>query len=70
MFADDTSIQCSSSTVVELEQSLQRDMNAVQAWIKANKLNLNSAETFVIHADIGHVVYACWHIVHAFLFLS
>ena len=52
MFADDTSIQCSSSSVVDLEHSLQRNPNDVQAWIKANKLKLNSAETFVIHADI------------------
>ena len=48
MFADDTSIQCSSSSVVDIEHSLQKDLNAVQAWMNANKLKLNLAKTFVM----------------------
>ena len=47
MFADDTSIQCTSSSVVNIEYSLQKDVNAVQAWMNANKLKLNLAKTFV-----------------------
>ena len=39
----DTSIQCSSSSAVDLEHSLQKDLNAVQAWMNANKLKLNNA---------------------------
>ena len=42
-FANDTSIQCSSSSVVDIEHSLQIDLNAVQPWMNANKLKLNLA---------------------------
>ena len=45
MFADDTSIQCSSSSDTDLEQ---KDLNAVQAWMNGNKLKLNSAKTFLM----------------------
>ena len=48
MFADDTSIQCSSLSAVDLEHSLQKDLNAVQAWMNANKLKLNTAKTFLM----------------------
>ena len=48
MFADDTSIQCSSSSVVDIGHSLQKDLNANQAWMNANKLKLNLAKTFVM----------------------
>ena len=40
MFADDTSIQCSSPSVAEVEHSVQNDLNAVHEWIDANKLKL------------------------------
>ena len=48
MFADDTSIQCSSSSVVDIEHSLQKDLNAVQLWMNANKLKSNLTKTFVM----------------------
>ena len=48
MFTDDTSIQCSSSSVVDIQHSLQKDLNAVQVWMNANKLKLNLVKTFVM----------------------
>ena len=41
----DTSIQCSSSSVVELEHLLQKDLNE---WMNANKLKVNTAKTFLM----------------------
>ena len=48
MFVDDTFIQCSSLSVTNLEHSLQKDLNAVQAWMNGNKLKLNSAKIFLM----------------------
>ena len=44
-FTDATSIQCSSSSVVELEHSLQKGLNE---WMNANKLKVNTAKTFLM----------------------
>ena len=58
MFADDTSIQSSSTSVVDIEHSLQKDLNAVQAWMNANKLKLNPAKTFVMLIGTRQSVHA------------
>ena len=58
MFADDISIQCSSSSVTDLEHLLQKDLNAVQAWINGNKLKLNSGKTFLMLIGTRQRVYA------------
>ena len=38
----------SSSSIADIEHSLQKDLNAVQVWMNANKLKLNLAKTFVM----------------------
>ena len=58
MFADDTSIQSSSSSVVDTEHSLQKDLNAVQAWMNANKLKLNLGKKFVMLIGTRQSVHA------------
>ena len=62
MFADDPFIQCSSSSVVDLKHSLQKDLNAVQAYMNANKLKLNCSyeELFTVQLHIC-VVLIWWN---------
>ena len=45
MFADDTFIQCISPSVVDLQHSLRKDLNVVQAWMNDKKLK---AETLML----------------------
>ena len=48
LFADDTSIQCSSPSVAEIEHLLQKDLNAVHVWMNDNRLKLNTAKSFAM----------------------
>ena len=58
LFADDTSIQCSSPSVAEIEHSLQKDLNAVHVWMNANRLKLNTAKTFAMLIGTRQRLYA------------
>ena len=45
MFADDTSITQSSSTILELNARLNRDASGVFAWANLNDMALNTSKT-------------------------
>ena len=45
MFADDTSITASNNDIVELEKTVNSDLNNLEKWLIANKLSLNSTKT-------------------------
>ena len=48
LFADDTCIIANSSTILELEQHLNLELNNIASWISANKLTLNPAKSFAL----------------------
>ena len=41
MFADDTSISYSSSSLVDIDQTLNSELNDLKLWLQGNKLSLN-----------------------------
>ena len=41
MYADDTSISYSSSSLVDIEQTLNSELNDLKLWMQGNKLSLN-----------------------------
>ena len=45
MFADDTNVSLASSTLHELENVLNQDLQNLNIWLKVNKLSLNIAKT-------------------------
>ena len=45
LFADDTTIQISSSNLYELYNTANRELKIVAEWFKANKLTLNISKT-------------------------
>ena len=45
MFADDTSVSLVSSTLHELENVLNQELQNLNIWLKVNKLSLNIAKT-------------------------
>lgn len=45
MFADDTNISVSASNCKDIENSLNSDLEDIQLWLEANKLNLNLSKT-------------------------
>ena len=45
MFADDTDETFVSTSLSELENVLNRELQNVNIWLKANKLGLNTAKT-------------------------
>ena len=45
LYADDTAIYCSSSSVIDIVLSLRIDLSAVTEWLRANKLTLNTSKT-------------------------
>ena len=45
MFADDTNVSFVSTSLSELENVLNRELQNVNIWLKANKLSLNIAKT-------------------------
>ncbi len=45
LYADDTTLQTASSTLLELEDKLNRDLSALNGWLKANRLVLNTDKT-------------------------
>ena len=48
LFADDTCIIANSSSILELEQHLNLELNNITSWISANKLTLNPAKSFAL----------------------
>ena len=49
LFADDTALHCTASTVAELEDKLNEDLSRVRMWLNKNKLTLNvSKSTFML----------------------
>ena len=48
LFADDTCIIANSSSILELEQHLNLELNNIASWISANKLTLNPAKSFAL----------------------
>ena len=47
MFADDTQINTSSNTIDSIANILNEDLINVSDWMKANKLSLNSLNTWL-----------------------
>ena len=45
MFADDTNVSLASSTLFELENMLNQELQNLNIWLKVNKLSLNIAKT-------------------------
>ena len=45
MYADDTSISYSSSSLVDIEQTLSSELNDLKLWMQGNKLSLNVLKT-------------------------
>ncbi len=45
LYADDTAIYCSGSSVVDNVLSLRIDLSTVTEWLRANKLTLNTSKT-------------------------
>ena len=45
MFADDTNVSLASSTLHELENVLNQELQNLNIWLKVNKLSLNIAKT-------------------------
>ena len=45
MYADDTSISHSSSSLVDIEQTLNSELNDLKLWMQGNKLSLNVLKT-------------------------
>ena len=48
LFADDTSIQYSSSSTDKIADALQKDLDAICTWMNANWLTLNPTKTCVM----------------------
>ena len=50
MYADDTSISYSSSSLVDIEQTLNSELNDLKLWMQGNKLSLNvlKSQTMVV----------------------
>ena len=45
MYADDTSISYSSSSLVDIDQTLNSELNDGKLWLQGNKLSLNVLKT-------------------------
>ena len=45
MYADDTSISYSSSSLMDIDQTLNSELNDLNLWMQGNKLSLNVLET-------------------------
>ena len=45
LYADDTAIYCSSSSIIDIVLSLRIDLTSVNEWLRANKLTLNVSKT-------------------------
>ena len=45
MFADDTNVSLASSTLFELENVLNQELQSLDIWLRVNKLSLNIAKT-------------------------
>ena len=48
MFADDTNLTLSAKTLTELKLALTPELNNFSCWLKANKLSLNVAKTWLM----------------------
>ncbi len=45
MFADDTSISSSGTSLLEIENKINNDLHNVNIWLETNKLTLNTEKT-------------------------
>lgn len=45
LFADDTQISASATSIIEIEQTLNEDLKKISDWMIANKLSLNVGKT-------------------------
>ncbi len=45
MFADDTSISSSATSLLEIENKINNDLHNVNIWLETNKLTLNTEKT-------------------------
>ena len=48
MYADDTSISYSSSSLVDIDQTLNSELNDLKLWLQGNKLSLNVLKTLAM----------------------
>ena len=45
LFADDTTIYTSSTNIVQLYESINKDLDSLSEWFRANRLSLNISKT-------------------------
>ena len=45
LFADDTTLYCSSTNIVELHEQINNDLKIMIDWFRTNKLSLNTSKT-------------------------
>ena len=51
LFADNTCMIANSSSILELEQHLNLELNNIASWISANKLTFNLAKSFALKGN-------------------
>ena len=49
LFADDTTLYASSDNIVNLYDLINRDLDNLTDWFRANKLSLNTSKTLYAH---------------------
>ena len=49
LFADDTTVTCSNTTIETLYDTLNRELPNISCWFKSNRLSLNLQKTHFIH---------------------
>jgi hypothetical protein len=47
MFADDTSMSSSGTSLLEIENKINNDLHNVNIWLETNKLTLNTEKNIV-----------------------
>ena len=57
LFADDTNLTASGSSIIDIERAMNEDLSRIKEWLLANKLSLNVAKTeFMLigsHSKLG-----------------
>lgn len=56
MYADDATLFTAASTLPELNENLQHELNTVVDWVKKNKLVMNISKTKCIYCKISYML--------------
>ena len=56
MYADDTTLLCSSSDPISLQSDLTSSMTSIANWFKVNKLTLNVKKTKLVIFGINNIL--------------